>query len=310
MIAKAKAIAHGKVAIEYIMRENKLGELLASNLIQNITPDEIYLEFADIQKYNTRCKNKFIRVEIGIAPQDEAKLSQDDLRRICYDFSKHMGFDNHLWVACTHKDTDNKHIHMIVSRISIDQSVYDTSFISNKASNIAEKISMDMGLAIANQVNAAYKQRNDIISFERMIARTRIEREARNALSDKPKNLREFQRAMKEKGIIVSEVKNKKGNTYGLRFIGYGEIFKASSIGQEYGYRTMLQTFRANQTEERSQTLEKSEQDYNSPKSSSTIKNVSVIGSLLDIMANDSEAIQNDDKEQNNKQNKKRKYGR
>lgn len=99
MIAKAKAIAYGKVAIEYAMRESKNGELVASNLIQNNTPNEIYKEFTDIQKYNTRCKNKFIRFEIGIAPKDEAKLSQSDLIKVCEEFSKRLSFENHQWIA-------------------------------------------------------------------------------------------------------------------------------------------------------------------------------------------------------------------
>lgn len=246
MIAKAKAIAHGKVAIEYAMRESKNGELVASNLIQNDTPDKIYQEYLDIQKYNTRCKNKFIRFEIGIAPSDENKLSQHDLRLICNQFSKRLGLENHQWIACTHRNTDNLHIHMIVNRIGVDQSVYDTGFISNRASNIAEKISEDLGLTIANKIRTKQRQNNDISSTERILARSRIEQDARNSLTNNPKSLQDFQLTMKEKGIIVSEVKNRKGNVYGLRFTGYNETFKASAIGEEFGYRTLLQTFKSN----------------------------------------------------------------
>lgn len=309
MIAKAKAIAHGKVAIEYAMRESKNGELVASNLIQNNTPNKIYNEFTDIQKYNTRCKNKFIRFEIGIAPKDEAKLSQNDLTKICEEFSKRLGFENHQWIACTHRDTDNLHLHMIVNRIGVDQSVYDTSFISNRASNTAEKISLDMGLTLAKNIKAKYKQRTDIVSFERMIARTRIEKLAHDALANKPNNLREFQQAMKEKGIIVSEAKNKKGNTYGLRFTGYGETFKASTIGQEFGYRTLLQTFGENQKEDISQSIDRSENSYSNVNYSTTSKLASGINSLLNTLSDSGEMMQ-DDEEQSNKRNKKKKYGR
>lgn len=309
MIAKAKAIAHGKVAIEYAMRESKNGELVASNLIQNNTPNEIYNEFTDIQKYNTRCKNKFIRFEIGIAPKDEAKLSQNDLTKICEEFSKRLGFENHQWIACTHRDTDNLHLHMIVNRIGVGQSVYDTSFISNRASNTAEKISLDMGLTLAKNIKAKYKQRTDIVSFERMMARTRIERLAHEALADKPNNLREFQQAMKEKGIIVSEAKNKKGNTYGLRFTGYGETFKASTIGQEFGYRTLLQTFGEREKEDILQSFERSENMQGNVNLSTVSKIASGINALLNTLSDSGEMMQ-DDEEQSKKRNKKKKYGR
>ncbi|MFV0329153.1 MAG: relaxase/mobilization nuclease domain-containing protein [Dysgonomonas sp.] len=309
MIAKAKAIAHGKVAIEYAMRESKNGELVASNLIQNNTPNGIYNEFTDIQRYNTRCKNKFIRFEIGIAPKDEAKLSQNDLTKICEEFSKRLGFENHQWIACTHRDTDNLHLHMIVNRIGVDQSVYDTSFISNRASNTAEKISLDMGLTLAKNIKAKYKQRTDIVSFERMMARTRIEKLAHEALADKPNDLREFQQVMKEKGIIVSEAKNKKGNTYGLRFTGYGETFKASTIGQEFGYRTLLQTFGESQKEDILQSVERSENMQGNVNLSAASKIASGINALLNTLSDSGEMMQ-DDEEQSNKRNKKKKYGR
>jgi hypothetical protein len=67
MIAKAKAISHGRQAINYVLRESKLGTMLASNLIESQTPDEILKEFEMMQRYITRCHNKFLRFEIGIA---------------------------------------------------------------------------------------------------------------------------------------------------------------------------------------------------------------------------------------------------
>ena len=52
-----------------------------------------------VSDYNTRCRNKFLRIEIGIAPQDEKKLSVSELAQIAHLFAKKMGLDNHQWVA-------------------------------------------------------------------------------------------------------------------------------------------------------------------------------------------------------------------
>ncbi|MBF0577593.1 relaxase/mobilization nuclease domain-containing protein [Dysgonomonas sp. GY617] len=250
MIAKAKAISHGSRAIEYAMRESKKGNLIASNLIQNNVPNKIYKEFVEAQKYNDRCKNKFIRIEIGIAPKDEAKLTNKELAEICRVFSQKFGFENNQWIACTHRDTDNLHVHMIVNRVSIDNKVYDTSFISKRAGKIAEEISRKMGLTIANEVQRKEKYRPEVTSFERMMARSRIEKASLATLSKKPKSLNDFAQEMRKRGIEVAEAKNKKGNTYGLRFFGYGQTFKASQIGKEFGYRTLLNTFSENRLQE------------------------------------------------------------
>ena len=68
-----------------------------------------------------------------------------------------MGLDNHQWVAVTHKDTDNRHIHIIANRISLYGEVYDTTFVSNRAARVAEEISREKGLIIAKEVKAERK---------------------------------------------------------------------------------------------------------------------------------------------------------
>ena len=119
MIGKCKAIAHGSTALGYIFREGKLGYRLAFHNLCSREPKTIFEEMKVVSDYNSRCRNKFLRIEIGIAPQDEKKLPVSELMRIAHLFAKQMGLDNHQWVAVTHKDTDNRHIHIIANRISL-----------------------------------------------------------------------------------------------------------------------------------------------------------------------------------------------
>ena len=152
MIGKCKAIAHGSTALNYIFKEGKLGSRLAFHNLCSREPKAIYEEMKMVSDYNTRCRNKFLRIEIGIAPQDEKKLSVSELMRIAHLFANQMGLDNHQWVAVTHKDTDNRHIHIIANRISLYGEVYDTTFVSNRAARVAEEISRSKGLTIAKEV--------------------------------------------------------------------------------------------------------------------------------------------------------------
>ena len=146
MIAKCKAIAHGGNALEYVFREGKLGRILALHNLCGETPKEIHEEMKLIGDYNSRCKNKFLRIEIGIAPKDEPLMTFKTLNRLALLFAKQMGLDDHQWVAVTHKDTDNLHIHIIANRISLGGQVYDTTFVSNRAARVAEELSHKYGL--------------------------------------------------------------------------------------------------------------------------------------------------------------------
>lgn len=311
MIAKAKAISHGGKAIEYALRESKEGSLVASNLVQNATPGAIYKEFLQLQAYNTRCKNKFIRIEIGIAPADEKKLGDNDLGSICREFSNRFGFKNHQWIGCTHRDTEHLHMHMIVNRIGIDRSVYDPSFISKRAGKIAESISRDMGLTIANQVKRKSKYRPEVMGFERILAKTLICKAANEVLSMHPGSLQEFKAMMKKHDINVQEAVNKKGNTYGLRFTGHAQTFKASQIGKEFGYRTLLNTFKEN-----SQVLRQDAEFDNNQKhsQSQSLRNAVLSGIAVFpgpgqyLWENDAR-MSEEERKRKQKRKKKRRYG-
>ena len=247
MIAKCKAIAHGGNALEYVFREGKLGRILALHNLCGETPKEIHEEMRLINNYNSRCKNKFLRIEIGIAPKDESQMTFKTLNRLALLFAKQMGLDDHQWVAVTHKDTDNLHIHIIANRISLGGQVYDTTFVSNRAARVAEELSHKYGLTIANDVRSARPHRK----AQSDPARERTKQQVRNicyTLLDKHREKglsghSMFLYELNRSGVTIDRMKNKQGKVYGLKFT-YGEhSFKASEIGREFGFRTLPKQF-------------------------------------------------------------------
>ena len=252
MIAKCKAIAHGSNALEYVFREGKLGRLLALHNLCGETPKEIHEEMKLINDYNSRCKNKFLRIEIGIAPKDEPQMTFKTLNRLALLFAKQMGLDDHQWVAVTHKDTDNLHIHIIANRISFGGQVYDTTFVSNRAARVAEELSHKYGLTIANEVRSARLHRKAQTDPER----ERTKQQVRNicyALLEKHKGKglsghSMFLYELHRSGVTIDRMKNKQGKVYGLKFTYDGHSFKASEIGREFGYRTLPKQFESDNT--------------------------------------------------------------
>ena len=254
MIGKCKAIAHGSTALDYIFREGKLGCRLAFHNLCSREPKTIYEEMKVVSDYNTRCRNKFLRIEIGIAPQDEEKLSVSGLMRIAHLFANQMGLNNHQWVAVTHKDTDNRHIHIIANRISLYGEVYDTTFVSNRAAKVAEEISREKGLTIAKEVKAERQHQKAKTNPTREQTKKEMQQIC-YALLDKYKGggisgHSMFLYELNKKGIIIERMKNKQGNVYGLKFSYNGQCFKASEIGREFGYRSLQKNFETTNKEE------------------------------------------------------------
>ena len=254
MIGKCKAIAHGSTALDYIFREGKLSSRLAFHNLCSREPKAIYEEMKVVSDYNTRCRNKFLRIEIGIAPQDEKRLPVSELMRIAHLFAKRMGLDNHQWVAVTHKDTDNRHIHIIANRISLYGEVYDTTFVSNRAAKVAEEISREKGLTIAKEVKAERKHQK----AKANPAREQTKKEVQQicyALLDKYKGggisgHSMFLYELNKNNIAIERMKNKQGMVYGLKFSYCGQTFKASEIGREFGYHSLQKNFKVTNKEE------------------------------------------------------------
>lgn len=246
MIAKGKAISHGGNALEYALREGKLEYIVGRNMIDSDDPTDILHEFEHVNQHNYRCKNKFLRFEIGIAPQDICKLAPGDMMRIAINFAHRMGLDNHQWIACTHKDSDKPHIHLIANRIGVDGAVFDTTFISNRSARIAEELSRDMGLTIANEVRTSQRHQEVYSNPERQQAKEKLQNIAYSQLCLNT-TLLGFIQGLSRQGVSVEEAKNKQGKTYGLRFSYDEHTFKASEIGREFGYHSLAKNFGATQ---------------------------------------------------------------
>ena len=254
MIGKCKAIAHGSTVLDYIFREGKLGSRLAFHNLCSREPKTIYEEMKVVSDYNSRCRNKFLRIEIGIAPQDEKRLPVFELMGIAHLFAKRMGLDNHQWVAVTHKDTDNRHIHIIANRISLYGEVYDTTFVSNRAARVAEEISREKGLTIAKEIKAERKYQKAKVSQTREQAK-KVVQQICYSLLDKYKGMgitghSMFLYELNNNGIAIERMKNKQGKVYGLRFSYAGQSFKASEIGREFGYHSLQKNFKVTNKEE------------------------------------------------------------
>ena len=207
-----------------------------------------------VSDYNTRCRNKFLRIEIGIAPKDEKRLSLESVRNLASNFARQIGLKNHQWVAVTHKDTDNMHIHIIANRISLYGEVYDTTFVSNRAARVAEELSRKYGMTIAKEVKTDRKHQKEKSNPTREQTKKEV-RQICYALLDKYRGTditghSMFLYELNKKGIIIERMKNKQCNVYGLKFSYAGQSFKASEIGREFGYRSLQKNFEPTNKEE------------------------------------------------------------
>lgn len=312
MIGKGKAIVHGANAINYAMREGKMDMIVGRNMIDSDTPTDILREFEMVNQHNYRCKNKYMRYEIGIAPQDIDKLKPGDMTKIARTFAKKMGLQNHQWITCTHKDTGKPHIHLIANRIGVDSKVFDTTFMSNRSARITEEISCEMGLTIANDVRRQKQHQEAYTDPVRQQAKDKLQQIAYFELRNN-KTLEGFLYALEKKGVGVESAKNKQGKTYGIRFTYEEQTFKASEIGREFGFRSLTKNFSFSLEENHSEQLQQAHSQDTSNQQSYSGSSPGIASLLADLFTPNGHYY---DEEDNNafkrkkKKTKKRYYGR
>lgn len=121
--------------------------------------------------------------------------------------------------------------------------MYDTTFVSNRSARVAEEISREMGLTIANDVHKLKQHTAEHADPTRQAVKERLQRIAYGELGKGHQDIKDFLTALRQLGVKIDPMKNKQDRIYGLRFEYAGQTFKASEIGREFGYRSLLNQF-------------------------------------------------------------------
>lgn len=121
--------------------------------------------------------------------------------------------------------------------------MYDTTFMSNRSARAAEEISREMGLTIANDVHKLRQHAAEHADPTRQAVKAQLQRIAYGELGKGHRDIKDFLTALRRQGVRIDPMKNKQERIYGLRFGYAGQTFKASEIGREFGYRSLLNQF-------------------------------------------------------------------
>lgn len=74
-------------------------------------------EFTDIEKLNSRVKNKCLHISLNPSIEDYLKLGDKTIRIEIDEFMKQMGYENQPYFVYKHKDLERVHFHIVSSRI-------------------------------------------------------------------------------------------------------------------------------------------------------------------------------------------------
>jgi hypothetical protein len=224
MIGKGQSITHTGASISYGWNQEKDAEVVFRQYVAGENVEDITEEFKMIQEQNVRCYKNTLSFILSPTPEDGMELSKEQLGEMTQKFIQEMNLKNHQAVAFVHRDKAHTHVHAYVNRIGFDGKAYNDSFIGKRSQVAAESVAKQMGLTTVKEVQQEKNMTLQPIRLEiKNIHQKVMEKE-------RPKNLGDYIKAMKQQYVQVIPTINKANKLQGFRLEYKGYNLKVSEV--------------------------------------------------------------------------------
>lgn len=132
--------------MSYVFQEGKQAEIVGGNMTGH-DAKSLTAEFSAVRKLRPDCKNPVWHCAIAL-PKDE-KLTLEKWGLIAARYMELMEFsDQTPYTAERHSDTDHDHIHIVVSRISLDSKLWHGKNDVFKSIDVCQQLEKEFGLVL------------------------------------------------------------------------------------------------------------------------------------------------------------------
>lgn len=224
MIGKGQSITHTGASISYGWNQEKDAEVVFRQYVAGENVEDITEEFKMIQEQNVRCHKNTLSFILSPTQEDGRKLSKEQLEEMTQKFIQEMNLKDHQAVAFVHRDKAHTHVHAYVNRIGFDGKAYNDSFIGKRSQVAAESVAKQMGLTTVKEVQ---QEKNMTLQPIRLEIKNIHQKVMEN---ERPKNLEDYIKAMKQQNVEVIPSINKANKLQGFRLEYKGYNLKASEV--------------------------------------------------------------------------------
>jgi hypothetical protein len=228
MVITAESKLGSPRSMEYQANDKGQAKEICRNGLIGIEPKDWHLQMREVERQNTRTEKYRLGVIISPPKQYGDNLTRSEWEALAKDYMQKQGIniDNHQYIAHLHHSTDDKHLHLTISRIDFTgKNAINDSNIGIKAGKIGEKMSKERNWKTAKEIGAERKK-----GLKNMLLE-----ESRTS-----KNFEELSKKMEKKGFIFQISRNEARGVYGARLIKEEDLkkeVKDKSKGVPIGFK-------------------------------------------------------------------------
>ena len=228
MVITAESKLGSPRSMEYQANDKGQAEEICRNGLIGIEPKDWHLQMREVERQNTRTEKYRLGVIISPPKQYGDNLTKSEWEALAKDYMQKQGIniDNHQYIAHLHHSTDDKHLHLTISRIDFTgKNAINDSNIGIKAGKIGEKMSKERNWKTAKEIGAERKK-----GLKNMLLEE----------SKTSKSFEELRTKMEKKGFIFQISRNEARGVYGARLIKEEDLkkeVKDKSKGVPIGFK-------------------------------------------------------------------------
>ena len=207
MVITAESKLGSPKSMEYQANDKGQAEEICRNGLIGVEPKDWHFQMRGVERQNTRTEKYRLGVIISPPKQYGDSLTKSDWETLAKDYMQKQGIniDNHQYIAHLHHSTDDKHLHLTISRIDFTgKNAINDSNIGIKAGKIGEKMSKERNWKTAKEIGEERKKGLKATILE----------ETRNST-----NFEELRENLEKKGFIFQISRNEARGVYGARIL-------------------------------------------------------------------------------------------
>lgn len=230
--------------LDYALNSEKRPEIIGGT-IAGLNARQLAAEFGYVRKLRPDAKRPVWHCSLSLPPGDH--LTGERWNDVAGDFLKEMGFSESTpWVAIRHRDTDKDHIHLVVSRIDLDGSLWHGKWEARTAIEATQELEKRHGLRLTpgldNSSGRKQLKKGEIemaLRKEEQPPKLKLQNIIDEALSNGDLTAVKFAETLALSGVEVKANLASTGTFNGFSYAIDGIAFKGSKLGKAYSWKQL-----------------------------------------------------------------------
>jgi len=232
MIAKiVKGTSFGSV-VKYILDTAKQTNLLAADGVRLKNLGSIAQSFETQRELNPRVSKPVGHISLDFSAQDRAKLTDEVMTQIAYDYMNRMGIVNTQCIIGRHHDKEHPHLHIAFNRVDNNGETISDKNDHSRSEKICKELTAKYGLYFASG--------KEQVKEHRLKEPDKSKYEIYNALKTAvPRcgNWQELLEQLNRQDISVKfKMKSGTNKPQGIKFSKNGYHFNGSKVDKQFSY--------------------------------------------------------------------------